>query len=66
MSLETPDKIRSLQRRLYHKAKTEPEFPFYLLYDKICREDSVESRRRRESTIVRRRSKSASAAKQRS
>jgi len=39
MSLTTPSKIRELQIKLYCKAKNEPEYRFYMLYDKIYRED---------------------------
>lgn len=39
MSLKTPVKIRTFQRKLYLKAKAEPDYRFYLLYDKIYRED---------------------------
>lgn len=35
--LVTPEKIRTLQRKLYTKAKQEPAYRFYALYDKICR-----------------------------
>jgi RNA-directed DNA polymerase len=39
MSLATPSKIRELQIKLYRKAKNEPGYRFYMLYDKMYRED---------------------------
>jgi RNA-directed DNA polymerase len=42
MSLVTPEKIRNLQRKLYLKAKQEPGFRFYQLYDKVYRADLLE------------------------
>jgi len=39
MSLATPEKIRTLQRKLYYKAKQEPAFRFFQLYDKMYRKD---------------------------
>jgi hypothetical protein len=48
MSLQRPEKIRTLQRRLYGKAKAScrehacgvtPEFRFHQLYDKVWRDD---------------------------
>jgi len=39
MSLTTPSKIRELQIKPYRKTKNEPGYRFYMLYDKVYRED---------------------------
>ena len=38
----TPIKIRTLQRKLYAKAKQEPGYRFYALYDEVYRADLLQ------------------------
>jgi len=38
-NLSTPKSVQKLQRALHAKAKAEPDYRFYALYDKIYRED---------------------------
>lgn len=40
--IATPDKIRKLQRALYHKAKAEPTYRFWSLYGELSRRDLLE------------------------
>ena len=42
MSLKTPEKVEKLRMALHAKAKEEPEFRFYQLYDKLYRTDVLE------------------------
>ena len=41
-NLKTPESVQKLQTVLHAKAKGEPEYRFYSLYDKIYRKDVLE------------------------
>jgi RNA-directed DNA polymerase len=42
-TIQLSEKLSSLRQKLYHKAKQEPKFRFYVLYDRIYRRDVLTS-----------------------